>query len=342
MKKILAIVGGILLLVLLFTIPWAIIGLTGALGILISIGSFFYFRQKRRPEKAKVSAMVLGASVVAFAVGIYLTPSATSEKEAVQKDSKPQTEQTTKTTETSEEKEMVLSLAEAVETDDGGTVTIKGTTEPHATIYVSSAAPDEKQTADANGDFELTHTLSTDSEQELSIIAELDGRKISKQLLATPSASFIAAKEEEAAKQAEELRLAEEAKKKQEEIDRLTKEAETAVALAEAEQTRDKVAAASTAIAAIPEGNQGLTSRVSAVDTAIQAREEQEAQQAAAAAAEAEQAAQQEQNNVTEMVLVTRTGEKYHTRKCGNGTYTSATLQEALDRGLTPCSKCFG
>lgn len=42
------------------------------------------------------------------------------------------------------------------------------------------------------------------------------------------------------------------------------------------------------------------------------------------------------------MVYVTPTGSKYHAGKCGNGTYTLATLSYALSRGLSPCSKCFG
>ncbi len=41
-------------------------------------------------------------------------------------------------------------------------------------------------------------------------------------------------------------------------------------------------------------------------------------------------------------VYVTRTGAKYHTHKCGNGSYYPASLSEAQARGLTPCSKCFG
>lgn len=41
-------------------------------------------------------------------------------------------------------------------------------------------------------------------------------------------------------------------------------------------------------------------------------------------------------------VYVTPTGSKYHSHKCGNGTYTPAPLSSALSRGLTPCSKCFG
>lgn len=42
------------------------------------------------------------------------------------------------------------------------------------------------------------------------------------------------------------------------------------------------------------------------------------------------------------MVYVTPTGSKYHSRICGNGNYTLTTLSDALARGLTPCSKCYG
>lgn len=40
-------------------------------------------------------------------------------------------------------------------------------------------------------------------------------------------------------------------------------------------------------------------------------------------------------------VYVTRTGSKYHTHKCGNGTYYASSRSSALARGLTPCKKCF-
>lgn len=40
-------------------------------------------------------------------------------------------------------------------------------------------------------------------------------------------------------------------------------------------------------------------------------------------------------------VLITRTGECYHTHKCGNGTYFSVSLSEALSRGLRACKKCY-
>lgn len=43
-----------------------------------------------------------------------------------------------------------------------------------------------------------------------------------------------------------------------------------------------------------------------------------------------------------EIVMVTKTGSKYHKRKCGSGNYYSSTLSAAKARGLTPCQKCYG
>ncbi|WP_071130698.1 DNA/RNA non-specific endonuclease [Enterococcus timonensis] len=42
-----------------------------------------------------------------------------------------------------------------------------------------------------------------------------------------------------------------------------------------------------------------------------------------------------------EMVYVTPTGKRYHTHPHGNGTFTQATLEEALSQGLTPCQTCY-
>ena len=43
----------------------------------------------------------------------------------------------------------------------------------------------------------------------------------------------------------------------------------------------------------------------------------------------------------TVYVLITRTGECYHTHKCGNGNFFEVTLEEALRRGLRKCEKCY-
>jgi hypothetical protein len=43
----------------------------------------------------------------------------------------------------------------------------------------------------------------------------------------------------------------------------------------------------------------------------------------------------------TQYVLITKTGKKYHRKKCGNGTYYNATLKKAKSLGLTPCKKCY-
>ncbi|HAQ9639410.1 TPA: hypothetical protein N0A96_002686 [Enterococcus faecium] len=132
-------------------------------------------------------------------------------------------------------------------------------------------------------------------------------------------------------------------------------EAESALSQAEANPTKENYATASAAIQALPENKQELTSRLAAIDSTIKAKEAEEerkkqeeiarqqaeqAQQEAIAQQQAEQARQQsaaeqasqqaqaaapEQNN-EQTVYVTPTGSKYHTHKCGNGTYTPATL----------------
>lgn len=40
-------------------------------------------------------------------------------------------------------------------------------------------------------------------------------------------------------------------------------------------------------------------------------------------------------------VMITRTGECYHRRKCGNGNYFWVSFSEAQSRGLRPCQKCY-
>lgn len=81
-----------------------------------------------------------------------------------------------------------------------------------------------------------------------------------------------------------------------------------------------------------------------------QARKEEEAKKQAAAKQEATAKKETSQSkdtgsssstNVSQEVLITRTGKRYHKKKCGNGTYFPATLSEAQSRGLTPCKKCF-
>lgn len=45
--------------------------------------------------------------------------------------------------------------------------------------------------------------------------------------------------------------------------------------------------------------------------------------------------------NGDSQVMITRTGECYHRRKCGNGNYFGVSLSEALSRGLRACQKCY-
>lgn len=48
-----------------------------------------------------------------------------------------------------------------------------------------------------------------------------------------------------------------------------------------------------------------------------------------------------EQVNAETTVYVTKTGSKYHKRKCGRGNFYQTSLSNAKSRGLTPCKKCF-
>lgn len=137
--------------------------------------------------------------------------------------------------------------------------------------------------------------------------------------------------------------------------------AQEAVSKAEQEPTNENYQQATTAIKALEKSDAALSNRVAKVKEAIDTQEKQQAAaekkaeeerlaqeqaqaaQVAAAEAAAQQEAQQAANQSAsgETVLVTATGSKYHTHKCGNGTYTPATLEEAQARGLTPCEKCY-
>ncbi|ALS02526.1 hypothetical protein ATZ33_14410 [Enterococcus silesiacus] len=137
--------------------------------------------------------------------------------------------------------------------------------------------------------------------------------------------------------------------------------AREAVEKAEQEPTDDHYNQAIARIKELPNGNTDLTNRANAVKQTLTAQKEEakkvaeaqkkaeqeaqkaaiEQQQAQAAAAQTPETPAPDTLGTEEMVLVTRTGEKYHNRKCGNGTYTPATLEEAQARGLTPCSKCY-
>ncbi len=56
---------------------------------------------------------------------------------------------------------------------------------------------------------------------------------------------------------------------------------------------------------------------------------------------QAEQQRQSQQANQNQTVLITETGNKYHSRECGSGTFSQTTLEQAQTMGLTPCEKCY-
>ena len=135
---------------------------------------------------------------------------------------------------------------------------------------------------------------------------------------AAVTAHLKALEEEVAAQAAEEERLQKEQAAKEAEEKRAAEQAEAA-RKAEEKRIAEEAAAAKKA-------------------------EEQRIAQEAAAQAQAEEAARAQQAAEPaqgQTVYVTPTGSKYHTHKCGNGTYSPATLEEAQARGLTACAKCY-
>lgn len=128
--------------------------------------------------------------------------------------------------------------------------------------------------------------------------------------------------------------------------------AQALVEKAEASNQEADYQAATIALAKLSTKQDQLTKRLSVVQDKITAQK-QAAEKAAAEKAEAERQAQAQAQAAAEQqaapspaevgatVMITRTGSKYHTHKCGNGNYFSATLAEAQGLGLTPCSKCY-
>lgn len=178
--------------------------------------------------------------------------------------------------------------------------------------------PDTEQTTTQSTTIQST-TISFIIKDTSSESKEKDEKKVQSQL--------------EAKKKLEEQKANKEA-----EISKKTASAETILAQAEANPTRENYSSALSAIQAIPGGNQALSDRLASVDSTIKANEAAQAE--AAKIAEQEQQAQEQSNQQT--VYVTATGSKYHSHKCGNGNYTPTTLEDAQAQGLTPCEKCFG
>lgn len=142
-------------------------------------------------------------------------------------------------------------------------------------------------------------------------------------------------------------------------------EAVAAVELAESEKSRDSYTIANDLIAALPETNTGLKTRLTSVDEEITAAEKElaekqkaEEERIAKEKAETEAKAASANNSTgqnsgnenntttnadqTQTVYVTRTGKKYHSspdcRGLNNSNSTrAATLSEALGMGLEPC-----
>lgn len=128
-------------------------------------------------------------------------------------------------------------------------------------------------------------------------------------------------------------------------IQQLKNDAEAKVAQAESSKSETDYQAAMASLSALPEKDQQLESRVAHVHQHIESEKQAAAQAAAQAAqAQAQQPAIQPvvgQAASGQTVYITPTGSKYHSRKCGPGTYNPTTLESA-QQNYEPCKRCYG
>ncbi|QQU21286.1 serine protease [Enterococcus casseliflavus] len=264
--------------------------------------------------------------------------------------------------------ELHVDEAELV-TNEQGEAAITGQTNPEAQLTINGV---EVSLADET--FSYTVQLQDEEEQEFSLQASMGGSTKEEVVTVKPSRAFLASlqaeRQEQAALEKAETALAlAESQPNQKNYDEavtlihaLSKTYEDlatrlavveehlaiskALDAAEASLERSDFDQAKELVAQAVLNKETFEGRLSTVETKIsekeaaaQAKAEEERQAAAAVPEQSQPAAASNQAQTS--VLVTPTGSKYHTRKCGNGTYTPATLAEAQSRGLTPCAKCF-
>ncbi|EIA19998.1 extracellular serine protease [Listeria fleischmannii subsp. coloradonensis] len=236
-----------------------------------------------------------------------------------------------------------------IKTDENGIFKITGKATPNAIVSIDQ--PAKKVTADADGKFELEGQIPSEKSHEVKILAQKDSlEELEKSLTITPHDQYVQkvlAKKEQEEK---EIRAKAEA----------VQTADSLIAKAKASLNPTDLAKARTYInenqyLAI----QGYSAQLTQINDAITAKQDQIAQDKAKKAEEDRKQAERKPsrgntipsqgNNQQppapdknqQTVLITATGSKYHARKCGNGTYYTATLAEAKSKNLSPCSKCY-
>ncbi|WP_455363097.1 hypothetical protein [Vagococcus elongatus] len=260
-------------------------------------------------------------------------------------------------------------------TNEEGIVIIRGETNPDATLKIEG----KNVTLSKDGTFKYKVSLSLPKEHSVNLISRFGKKELKEKVTISPSSEFkkaIALKEEK--ERQRKLELERESQKYEEakasvilaeneptnenydyayllvnqlkkndndlearlekvketiafeqKVSETTLAAENALGVAEQNKTRENYEKAAAAVKEIPVDHTAFENRLETINQQIIAQEQQEA------------VSNTPEPPNTSIVLVTPTGKKYHRRACGNGTYTEATLEDALNRGLTPCAKCF-
>lgn len=266
-----------------------------------------------------------------------------------------------------------------IKTDENGIFKITGKATPNAIVSIDQ--PAKKVTADADGTFELEGQIPSEKSYEVKILAQKDSlEELEKSLTITPHDQYVQkvlAKKEQEEK---EIRAKAEAVQTADSLIAKAKASLNPTDLAKARTyiNENQYLAIQGYSAQLTQINDAITAKQDQIaqDKAKKAAEAKQAEDArrvaeakqaedARRAAEAKKAEEDRKqaerkpsrgntipsqgNNQQppapdknqQTVLITATGSKYHARKCGNGTYYTATLAEAKSKNLSPCSKCY-
>ncbi|AQY49815.1 hypothetical protein UE46_01230 [Listeria weihenstephanensis] len=278
--------------------------------IFVFIGLLTLFTKKKSFKKGMSLFLAVGMVAIILA-GCGTSDELTKEEPAKQQEKTPTLKVTT---------------ADTFESDENGTVTISGKTEPDAELTLTvDGQSDQTATSDADGKFSFAiNEVPADGSAVLTTTWKGQDKSQNITYQANPTYKTKLAKIEQDKKDAE-AKVAAEQKKEQERLAAVAAEEQRVEAARVAEEAR-KVE----------------EKRVADAKAAEDAKNRANAR-AAAEAKEAEQKRQaSEQQPQGEMVYITATGKRYHyTQSCrglnnSNGE-TQVTLSDAQSRGLTKC-----
>ncbi|MGG5313113.1 hypothetical protein [Enterococcus sp. DIV2381] len=162
------------------------------------VGIWYYI--KKAPHKRNRNLSIATVIISILLIGIF-----GSSNDSADENTKPTTVSTS-TEETTAETELILELPSEVEADENSNVLITGKTNPGAHVSIGMGILGDSTEADEDGSFSLEHSITDDSEEELTIYTTLNNESKSTKVTVKPNAQVLADKADAEArrKQAEE------------------------------------------------------------------------------------------------------------------------------------------